>query len=77
MNKFKVGDKVLVLDKGLAMLRAIMPDAPPNHHGVIHEVWDNGEYLVCFPIGDDPINEHSQVAPYPEAEIRHRLSKEE
>jgi len=42
MNDFKVGDRVADMDEGLAMLRQIMgPDAPPNHYGVIQELWED------------------------------------
>jgi hypothetical protein len=72
-DKFKVGDLVLVLDPGLALLRQVMPDMPPNHHGVIEKARDqDGDYLIKFPIGDDDPEEHSQVAPYPEYLIRLR-----
>ena len=65
MSQLNVGDPVLVLDEGLAMLRKIVPDAPPNHHGWVHELCDDGDIMVIFPIdGSDP-TEHSQVAPYP------------
>ena len=63
-TKFKVGDKVLVLDEGLAKLREICPGLPPNHHGVITEIWDN-ELLICF---DDT----DSAAPYPPEMVRKR-----
>jgi hypothetical protein len=48
------------------MLRRVCPDMPPNHHGKVLEIWDDGEtLLIQFPIGDDDPEEHSQVAPYP------------
>ncbi len=73
MSDFQVGDKVEVLCEGLAALRRIMgPSAKPNHHGVVHEIWDDGSVVVQFPIGDDPIEEHSQIAPYPPHEVRKR-----
>jgi len=72
MTEFIVGDPVEVLDEGLAMLRRIMPNAPPNHHGWVHEIWDDGTILVELSIGDDNPDEHSQVAPYPPHEVRHR-----
>ena len=65
MENLKVGDLVEVNDPGLAMLRQLMPDQPPNHHGKVSEIWDDGTILVEFPIGSDDENEHSQVAPYP------------
>ena len=64
MTEHKIGDPVLVLCKGLAMLRGFMPSGKPNHHGWVHEFWDDGTIVVEFPIGDDDPNKHSQVAPY-------------
>lgn len=69
---FKIGDKVKVNDPGLAMLRKFMPRNKPNHHGIIKEIWDDGNILIEFPIGDDPMEEHSQVAPYPKYMVQHR-----
>ena len=70
---FEIGDKVLVLDEKLAMIREILgPEAPPNHHGYVAEIYEDGTVLVEFPIGDDPIEEHSQVAPYHPSMVRHR-----
>ena len=63
-NKLSIGDPVEVIDEGLAMMRRIMPNAMPNHHGWVHEIWDDGTIVVEFPIGDDDPNEHSQTAPY-------------
>ena len=67
MNKLKVGDKVEVLDPGLLMLyKFAPPGAPKNNIGYIREFYfDDGEALIEFPIGDDDMDEHSQVAPYP------------
>lgn len=63
--KLKIGQPVMVFDEGLALLRRIMgPTAKPNHHGWVHEILDNGNIMVEFPIGDDNPNEHSQIAPY-------------
>ena len=62
-KKFEVGDKVLVNDEGLAMLRKF--GAPnDNHHGIVAEIWDDGTILVEFPINKGTSEEHSQVAPY-------------
>lgn len=70
---FKIGDEVLVLDEGLAMLRKFAPPgAKPNHHGVVAELLDGGDIMIEFPIGDDDPEEHSQVAPYPPSVVRHR-----
>lgn len=74
MNKFKVGDRVEVLDPGLIQLYEIMkrsnPDIQPVNLGRIVEVLEEEEYLIEFSIGDDPIEEHSQVAPYPGSLLR-------
>ena len=62
---YQKGDKVEVLDEGLAMLRRLCPGMPPNHHGVVEEVWHEGaEILVQFPDG--------QSAPYPADQVRRR-----
>ena len=75
MSDLKIGDSVEVLDEGLAMLRQIMgPNAKPNHYGFVSEIWEDGTILVEFPIGDDPIEEHSQVAPYPPNQVIKRVS---
>jgi len=70
-RELKVGDKVGVLDVGLLQLMALMPDAPPNNVGFIKELnyGDSGNFLIEFPIGDESISEHSQVAPYARHEI--------
>lgn len=66
MTDFKIGDPVKVNDPGLAMLERFRPaGAKPNNHGWIAEIYDTGEYLIEFPIGDDHPDTHSQVAPYP------------
>lgn len=72
MGTLKVGDKVEVLDPGLARLRALMPDAPPNHYGTVAEIWDDGSILIEFPIGYDDPEQHSQIAPYPRHMVRKR-----
>ena len=71
-STFSPGDLVEVLCPGLASLRAICPDLPPNHHGTVKEIEDNGMVLIEFPIGEDDIKEHSQVAPYPLDQVRLR-----
>lgn len=73
MDKFTIGDPVLVLCDGLAMLRE--HGAPINHHGWVHEIWDDGTILIEFPIGDDDPDEHSQVAPYAVNLVRPREGK--
>jgi len=71
MSKFQIGDKVVVNDPGLLMLQKFAPrGSPPNNIGYIKEIWDYGDYLIEFPIGNDPIEKHSQVAPYPEYMLR-------
>lgn len=73
MNKFKVGDKVKVTCPGLAALRQFAPPgAKPNHHGIVSEILSDTEVMVEFSIGDDDPEEHSQVAPYPVAEVLKR-----
>lgn len=65
MENLKVGDKVRVMDKGLIMLqRFAPPGAKPNNEGFVHEI-DDDTIFVAFPIGNAPIDEHSQLAPYP------------
>jgi hypothetical protein len=59
---FSVGDKVEVLDPGLAMLRRLMPRAKPNNIGKVAEVYEDGTVLVEFKLSG---KNHSQVAPYP------------
>lgn len=72
--EFKPGDRVYVTDPGLAELRAIMRDAtgkepPPNHHGTVHELWDDDAVLICFDSEAGP--GLGSGAPYPLAEVRH------
>lgn len=73
MNKFKVGDKVRVMDPGLLKLQAIMKQMghtpKPNNEGKIHEILEDNEYMIEFPIGDDDPENHSQIAPYPEHQL--------
>lgn len=64
--EFKIGDKVKVMDPGLLMLQKFAPPgAKPNNEGFVKEFLEDGNVMIEFPIGDDPIEEHSQVAPYP------------
>jgi len=60
----KAGDKVEVSDPGLAMLRSLMPELPPNNVGWVHKI-QGDEILVAFPIGSEDSKDHYQVAPYP------------
>ena len=64
----EIGDKVKVIDPGLMRLAAIMGQEPQNK-GWVAEIWDDGDILVKFPIGDDDPDEHSQVAPYPRDQV--------
>jgi hypothetical protein len=65
-SEYAHGDRVLVTDPGLAMLRDIMrkygEEPKPNHHGTVEEVWDDGTVLIHFDDGS--------AAPYPPAEVR-------
>ncbi|MEM7554531.1 MAG: hypothetical protein AAF378_10595 [Cyanobacteria bacterium P01_A01_bin.84] len=67
-KNLKVGDQVIVMDRGLMQLYALAkrldPDTKPNNQGYVHEIQEDGTIIVEFPIGDEDINEHSQVAPY-------------
>lgn len=68
---FTIGDEVEVHDEGLAMLRRLCPDMPPNHHGRIQKIVGD-ELWVEFPI--DGTYEHSQVAPYPASMVTRRAT---
>lgn len=65
MSELKAGDRVYVIDEGLARLRAILKDAtgeaPPNHHGTIDYITD-GQALINFDDG--------ACAPYPLEDVR-------
>lgn len=66
MTKIKIGDWVIVNDPGLIMLQQFAPQgSPPNNEGRIAEIMEDGYALIEFPIGNDDIDKHSQVAPYP------------
>lgn len=70
IEELKVGDKVLVLDQGLLMLQQFAPKgSKPNNHGFVSEIIGD-TILVEFPIGDDDIKDHSQVAPYHKSMVR-------
>lgn len=71
---FKPGDRVYVIDAGLASLRKIMRDATgrepaPNHHGTVSAgPWESpGSVLIEFDEGG--------AAPYPTGDVR-RLTDE-
>lgn len=64
MRVFRVGDQVAVQCEGLATLRALCPDMPPNHHGEVTEVLDSNTLLIEFPDG--------QAVPYSVSECRLR-----
>ncbi len=72
--ELQVGDRVEVLDPGLANLRAILTkhglDPGPNNHGTVAEIWDDGTILVEFPVNKGEEGEHSQVAPYPASMVK-------
>lgn len=66
------GDRVFVVDEGLARLRDIMRRAtgsapPPNHFGTVEEVWDDGTVLIAF--DENGIEGAGNVAPYPPGEV--------
>lgn len=68
MNKYKIGDKVRVMDEGLLMLqRFAPPGAKPNNEGTVHEILEDGDYIIEFPLEGE---NHSQIAPYPENKLR-------
>lgn len=70
MTDLNPGDEVEVLDAGLAMLRSLCPDMPPNHHGRVESI-DGDTVMVEFPI-DGSYDGHSQSALYPREEVRMR-----
>ena len=62
----KIGDKVKVNDPGLLMLMTFAPKgAKPINVGFITAIRKDGYAEIEFPIGDDPIEEHSQASMYP------------
>ena len=69
MSELNVGDPVMVIDLFLLRLAAIA-GKPPQNRGWVHEILDNGDILVEFPIGDEDPDEHSQIAPYPPEMVR-------
>jgi hypothetical protein len=68
VDVFSAGDRVYVIDPGLAQLREIMRSATgtepkPNHHGTVEEIWEGGStILINF---DDGV-----AAPYPVEQVR-------
>lgn len=77
IHEFKVGDLVEVLDPGLEKLQQLIKEsnpelAKPLNRGVVHEILDDGCLLIAFPIGDDDMEKHSQVAPYPPHMVKKR-----
>jgi len=68
MSKLNVGDPVKVYDPMLIRLAAITR-RPPQNKGWVHEICDDGDIMVEFPIGDDEPDEHSQIAPYPAEDV--------
>jgi hypothetical protein len=72
-TNLKVGDKVRVMDQGLLMLQKFAPPgAKPNNEGIVHEILEDGELEIWFPIGDDDPEKHSQASIYP-ANICHKI----
>ena len=77
IHEFKVGDLVEVLDPGLEQLYQTMLKIDPKvakrlNRGVVHELLDDGDLMIAFPIGDEDMEKHSQVAPYPPNMVRKR-----
>lgn len=66
--KFKIGDKVRVIDEGLLLLKRFAPPgAKPIDEGAVAEIMEDGYYGIEFPLEG---KNHSQLAPYPEYKIR-------
>lgn len=61
---FSAGDKIEVIDDGLAMLRKLCPDMPPNHYGCVERT----QGRLVFVLFDDT----KQTAPYPEHLVKLR-----
>lgn len=68
-KKLEIGDPVRVMDVGLLRLEAIARQT--MSYGWVHEILDNGDIMVEFPIGNDNPDEHSQIAPYPKDMVRY------
>ena len=69
MARLNVGDPVKVIDPFLDQLARIA-GKPPQNRGWVHEILDDGDIMVEFPIGDEDPDEHSQIAPYPSEMVR-------
>ena len=67
LDALSIGDRVEVLDEGLAMLRKYGMVAPPNNIGKVVEFWPGGDVLVEFPLSGE---NHSQVALYPRNRVK-------
>ena len=72
-DTFSAGDRVYVTDAGLAQLREIMRQAtgtepPPNHHGTVEEIYDDGTVLIVF--DEDGVEGAGSAAPYEPREVR-------
>lgn len=70
---FEVGDLVEVDDPGLAMLRKLCPDQPPNHHGRVDRI-DGSMIYVEFPLNGS-YEYSTQVAPYEAGQVSKRDSE--
>ena len=67
-NQLKPGVWVAVMDQGLLMLQQFAPPgSKPNNVGRIKEIAPDGQFVIEFPIGNDKMSEHSQIAPYPKS----------
>lgn len=62
-----IGDKVEVLDEGLAMLRRMCPDHPPNNIGIVSAFLPSGLVEIEFPVSGE---NHTQSAPYQIGQIK-------
>jgi hypothetical protein len=72
LRSIKPGDRVFVTDPALAAMRDIMfratGSAPPNHHGTVDEIFDDGTILINFDSEDG--EGVGNAAPYPPDEVR-------
>ncbi len=72
-TEFAPGDRVYVIDPGLAQLREIMARAtgeepPPNNQGTVEELWEDETLLIVFDA--DGVEGAGNAAPYPVSEVR-------